>query len=377
MGGKFRICKEKRMAAARFTSDTLIVFLSMFLVTGTAFAASLGMVTDNKSDELRLFDAETGVTVASLQGFAGRINGDCALSKDESTAFSSHAGRHISVFQLANSAAGNSADISSIEISNAGVDMSLSPDGQLLVTTGAGNAYDALSIVDTAARVEVATSEPCLDHTAAEFCDDGTLLVTTTFGDSFAKPYDNAMYDARVSSEGELQLVGNRISSGAQPNNGSCAPGSRSGVLLDRQAGLTSFTLPGLEKADFAELHGATAVAAVFNRSGDRLYVRTSEAVEAFDFNPLNGMMQADWVQPVPFSSEYFGIDQIAMDLDSGRLYVDGGQELFILDPENGQQTGSIGTGDATGVCFAQRQPHSPIPDIVFNESIVELPRYN
>ena len=89
------------------------------------------------------------------------------------------------------------------------------------------------------------------------------------------------MYDARIGPDGDLQLGGNRLSSGAQPNNGSCAPGSRAGVLLDRAAGLTSFTLPGLKKADFAALHGATAVAAVFNRGGDRLYVRTTEAVEA------------------------------------------------------------------------------------------------
>jgi hypothetical protein len=180
-------------------------------------------------------------------------------------------------------------------------------------------------------------------------------------------PFDNAIYDASVSAAGDVQLGGNRLSSGAQPNNASCAPGSRAGVLLDREAGLTSFTLPGLVKADFAVLHGAMAVAAVFNQAGDRLYVRTTEAVEAFDFNPLNGVMQADWVRAVSFSSEYFGIDQIAVDPYNGRLYVDGGQELFILDPETGRQTGSIHTGDATGVCFAQRERRSPIVDVVQN----------
>jgi hypothetical protein len=344
-----------------------VVAIFSFLMAGSAFAASLGMVTDNESDELRLFNADTGVVVASLQGSAGLINGDCALSEDESTGFSSNADRRISVFRFSESATGKSVEFSSIEISNAGVDMSLSPDGRLLVSTGAGNAYEPLSIIDTAGQVELATSAPFLDHTSAEFCDDGTLLVTTTYGNSFAMPFDNAMYDARVDADGELQLGGNRLSSGAQPNNGSCAPGSRAGVLLDRDAGLTSFTLPGLKKADFAALHGATAVAAVFNRSGDRLYVRTTESVEAFDFNPLNGMMQADWVQPVPYSSEYFGIDQIAIDLDSDQLYVDGGRLLLILDPKNGQQTGSIHTGDATGVCFAQRPPHTPILDVVQN----------
>jgi len=358
----------KAQAAIRSVKNTIAGCLGLSLVSGTVFAASLGMVTDNQSDELRLFDAATGVIVASLQGSVGQITGDCALSEDESMGFSSNAARQISVFQFTNSDSGKSIDFSSIEISNAGVDMSLSPDGNLLISTGAGNTYEPLSIIDIAGQVELATSAPFIDHTSAEFCDDGTLLLTTTYGNSLAAPFDNAMYDARVSPEGELLLGGNRLSSGAQPNNGNCAPGSKSGVLLDRESGLTSFTLPGLEKADFASLNGATAVAAVFNRSGDRLYVRTTEAVEAFDFNPFTGMMQADWVQPVSFSAEYFGIDQIAIDPDSGKLYVDGGKTLLILDPEDGRQMGSVLTGDATGVCFAQRQPHSPVLEVVLNE---------
>ncbi len=214
--------------------------------------------------------------------------------------------------------------------------MSLSPDGSLLVSVGAGNTYEPLSIVDTQSRTEIATAELFLDHTSAEFCDDGTLLVTTTYGHSHVMPFDNAVYDARVSPAGELQLVGNRLSSGAQPNNASCAPGSRAGVLLDRNGGLTSFTLPGLDKADFADLHGATAVAAVFNHVGDRLYVRTSAEVVAFDYNPLNGVMQLDWVQPVSFSAEYFGIDQIAVDPEMARFTWMAGKSLLILDPENG-----------------------------------------
>jgi len=369
MRGFYRAKNEKCKSAERYAKsmpNVLATLLCLPLVTGTAYAASLGMVTDNRSDELHLFNVETGVTVASLKVAAGQLSGDCALSEDESTGFSSHANQRISVYQLSHPASDDNVDISSIEISNAGVDMSLSPDGRILVSTGAGIVYEPLSFIDTVNRVEVAVAAPFLDHTSAEFCDDGTLLLTTSYGHSLARPFDNAMYDARLSPGGELTLAGNRLSSGAQPNNGSCAPGSKAGVLLDREAGLTSFTLPGLKKADFASLHGATAVAAVFNLFGDRLYVRTTETVEAFDYNPLNGMMQRDWVQPVPHASEYFGIDQIAVDPDSGKLYVDGGQALLILDPETGQQTGSIQTGDATGVCFAQRRRHTPIRDVVF-----------
>lgn len=349
---------------ARSTLISIGALLIAPLIAGTALSASLGMVADNESDMFQLFDADTGVLVASLQGKQGLVSADCALSEDETTGFSSHANRHISVFQLVDTVAGRDAVYTSIEISNAGVDMSLSPDGRLLVSTGAGNVYEPLSIIDTASKTEIATSDLFLDHTSAEFCDDGTLLLTTTYGHSLAQPFDNAMYDARVSPDGELQLSGHRLSSGAQPNNGSCAPGSRAGVLLDREAGITSFTLPGMAKADFAELNSPTAIAAVFNQSGDRLYVRTTRTVEAFDFNPFNGEMTADWVKQVAYSAEYFGVDQIAVHPDSGRIYVDGGRELLILDPVSGQQTGRVQTGDATGVCFAQRRRHTPVSDI-------------
>jgi len=349
-----------------FVSITLIAaFAAMSLYAGSCFAAALGLLTDNETDELHLFDATTGSVIASLQGNPGRINGDCALSGDESTGFTSNAGRNISVFRFSAGTTDRAAEISSIAISNAGVDLSLSPDGRYLVSVGAGNIDEPLSIVDTASQREVATNNEFLDNTSAEFCDDGTLLLTTTYGRSFSRPFDNALYDARLDAVGVLQLSGNRLSSGATPGNSSCAPGSRAGVLLDREGGLTSFTLPGIRKADFVHLQGGTAVAAVFNRSGDRLYVRTSYSVEAFDFNPFNGTMQADWVQRVPFSAEYFGIDQIAIDPDGGSLYVDGGHMLLILDPVSGSPTGQVSAGDATGVCFAQQQPRTPAPAIV------------
>lgn len=367
MTGLYRDCglTQSKSRNSRGSLGLCVAVFILFMGAEAGFAASLGLLTDNASRELRLFNAESGGVVTSLPGSPGAIGGDCALSEDESTGFFSKAGRNISVFDFPGSVTGKAIEVTSVEISNAGVDMSLSPDGSLLVSTGAGHVYEPLSIIDTARRTEVAASELFLDHTSAEFCDDGTLLVTTNYGNSFARPFDNAMYDARVGPAGELQLGGNRLSSGAQPNNGSCAPGSKAGVLLDREAGLTSFTLPGLNKADFAVLQGGSAVSAVFSRSGDRLYVRTTTTIEAFTFNPFSGEMMFDWVRHVPFSAEYFGIDQIAVDPDSGKLFVDGGRELLIINPKSGEQTGSVHAGDATGVCFAHRKPITSVRELV------------
>lgn len=71
-------------------------------------------------------------------------------------------------------------------------------------------------------------------------------------------------------------------------------------------------------------------------------------------------------VMPIAiFQFSGYGIDQIAMDSRSGKLFVDGGRELLIIDPQSGEQIGSVHAGDAMGVCFAQRKPHTPIHEVV------------
>ena len=79
-------------------------------------------------------------------------------------------------------------------------------------------------------RVEISTTGPFADHTSVEFCVDGTLLVTTSHGDYYGAENGNALFDASVDGNGEISLLGARLSTGAQPNNSACAPGSRAGA---------------------------------------------------------------------------------------------------------------------------------------------------
>lgn len=323
------------------------------VLLNTAWSAPLGIVTDNGADTLSIFNADRDVVTGSLAARPGLAVGDCAMVSDQSLAFATSSNYEITLLSLGSGESHPVSGETHVPISNLGVDMALSPDNALLVMAGGGSLAQPLSVVDTAAGVEIATAGPFTDHTSVEFCDNGTLLVTTTHGERVGDEPDNALYDARIDHRGRVSLKGHRVSSGAQPNNAVCAPGSLSGILLDRAGGMTSFTMPELEVADRETVADSALVAAVFAHDGRTVYVRSRSSVAAYGFDPLNGEMSPEWKHELPRASTFYGVEQIALHPDGNKLYVDGGGPLLILDPETGHELGGMPLGDATGVCFA------------------------
>jgi len=316
-------------------------------------AAPLGIVSDNGFNMVNVFNADEDVVTSRLAAFPGMAAGDCALSSDEKQGFTSSNNGAITFLDLQ---PGNGLKIShqkQVAISNLGVDMALSPDDAFLVMAGGGTLQQPLSVVDTKLKIEIATTKLFVDHSSVEFCDNGSMLVTTTHGKVYGQGLDNALYDVSIDATGHIELTGNRLSSGAQPNNAICAPGSFAGVLLDREGGITSFTFPGLVKAEYRSLGTSAGVAAVFSRDGRSLFVRTRYSVQAFAFNPLSGAMSSLWALEMPETSTFYGIEQIAIHPNSNKLYVDGGGPLLILNTETGNKLGDIDLGDTTGICFA------------------------
>lgn len=335
--------------------------LAGLLFALAAEAGSLGMVSDNSSKRIAVFDTEQDLVTSSLAAAPGRALADCSVTSDERTGYSTSAGNEITVISLSNAAGGDERPRKQVAISNVGIDMALSPDDTFLVLAGGGEIQAPLSVIDTRIQEEVATSGPFADHTSVEFCDDGTLLVTTTFGKYFDAERDNALYDASVDHLGRIGLRGNRLSTGAQPTNSACAPGAYSGVLLDREGGLLSFTLPGLRPASETRLKTGAGHAATFSADGHWLFVRTQTAVEAFQFDPLTGVLSAAWTRSAPRSLAFFGIDQIGLNPEGDKLYVDGDDGMTILDPASGRTAGRLPLGRTTGVCFARARS---IPDL-------------
>lgn len=321
---------------------------------GAAQAGPLGMASDDRNNRLSVFDARLDVITASLDAGPGMALGDCVVSRDERLGVMSGSSAEITFVELDRHASPAAHSGTRLPISNLGVDMALSPDEAFLVLAGGGALQQPLSVVATASRAEVSTSSLFVDNTSVEFCGNGTLLVTTINGPAFDHQVDNALYDARLDARGRISLGGHRLSSGAQPNNSTCAPGSLSGVLLDRAGGVTSFTLPGLEPVQYVDTGPSAALAAAFSSDGKRLYVRTAKAVQAYHFNPLTGAMRYAWAQDAPDTPTYFGMEQIALHPDGDKLYVDGGGSMWVLDAQTGRHAGAIGHGGGTtGICFA------------------------
>ena len=243
---------------------TLATALLCLSLAPAGQAAVLGLVTDTASRHVAVFDAETDTIAAQLNTSPGNAIGDCAVSPALALGITTNSSSQLSFIELGGLAPKQSA----LPISNLGVDMTLSPDGDWLVAAGGGALAQPLSVIDTRSRTEVGVSTPFMDHTSVEFCDDATLLVTTSWGRSMGGVMDNALYAATVGADAGVTLTGQRLSSGAQPNNSACAPGSAFGVLLDRAGGLTSFRLPDLAPADTARLFGM-GLSAAFSADGD------------------------------------------------------------------------------------------------------------
>ena len=112
--------------------------LFCFAIACTSQAAPLGIVSDNHSSMLNIFNADRDVVTGMLDAHPGMAVGDCAIASDEKRGFTSSNNNEISFLNLVG---GDQQEVShhkQVAISNLVVDMALSPDDSLLVMAGGG-----------------------------------------------------------------------------------------------------------------------------------------------------------------------------------------------------------------------------------------------
>jgi hypothetical protein len=112
-----------------------------------------------------------------------------------------------------------------IQISNAGEDTALTPDGRFPVVCD-GNLDDPVSVVDVATRTEVSTFDVGSPCTGVEVCDTGSVLV--------ASSVDSTVRRLTIDGGGTLTDTGEEINLtiGGTPNDLACAPGGGAVVAI-------------------------------------------------------------------------------------------------------------------------------------------------
>jgi len=337
------------------TLTSIALFLGLMFITTPAQAQTLGMVADNGTGSVTVFDADADVVLGSVTIGTSAAFGDCAILPDQSLGFVTDFNSHVWVIDLNTiSLAGGT---NPIPISNYGEDLVLSPDNQFLLVSDGGG-FQPVSVIDIATRTEITTFSLGSDCNSVEVCDDGSVLVTSV----------NAMQIRRLTIDGTGNLTDTGESmSVSGPNNSYGAPGSASGVVITRFASsIQSFGIPGLGAVDTRSLSGF-GISGIINPAGDKVYVRSNfpGAVEVFSLNAATGQLGATPLLAISVGDAfvtYYGMEQMALSPDDSKLYVPEPGALNIYDSNTGTLIYSITDAAIvfpTGVCFANVQPDS------------------
>ncbi len=329
--------------------------LAMALQTGSATAQTIGMVVDDATDSVIIFDADADIALGAVPIPPGVAITDCSITDDQTLGFVTNFDNKVFVIDISGLAL--AAGTNPIVISNLGEDTSLTPDGQFLLVCD-GTAVEPVSVIDVATRAEVSTlafGVPCF---SVDACADGSVLVTTGFTAEVRR--------LTIDGAGTLTDTGESLPlPGSNAVNSVCGPDSASGLAVSgdfTDGFIESFTIPGLAPVDSRTISGQEFTqSAVINAAGDRASFRSTDpgSVDVFDYNSATGALGAAplFSFPVADSPVFLGADQMALHPNQSKLYVSEPGALNVYDASNGSPLGSI-TDPAivgpTGVCFSK-----------------------
>lgn len=109
--------------------------LAAALAATPAAAATIGMVADNTTDRVIVFDADTNTVLGSVPIAAGSAIGDCSISGDQTLGFVTNFRSEIWVIDLAALPPTLATGLNPIPIANNGEDTVLTRDGRFLLAT--------------------------------------------------------------------------------------------------------------------------------------------------------------------------------------------------------------------------------------------------
>jgi WD40 repeat protein len=197
---------ENCMMEAKTLCSTFVVAAILSAAPMELFARTLGMVANNTTNSVTVFDADTYAVLGTVPvPPGGEVVGDVLITPDLKLGFVTNFGYEVSVINLTTSPPTLAGGTNPILISNAGEDLSISPDGKFLLVSD-GSAPEPLSVIDIASRSEIHTLSVSQDHNSVDVCSNGAVLVT-----SFS---DNLLRRLTISGTGVLTDTGDVLSVG-------------------------------------------------------------------------------------------------------------------------------------------------------------------
>jgi hypothetical protein len=335
--------------------------VSLRVTTSTQTARQLGMVADISTRSVTVFDPVTNTALGSLIiPNAGAGMGDVAVVGN--LGFVTDFASRIFVIDLSNPATPTLASgINVIPISNNGQDITVTPDLKYLVISN-GSFVAPLAVVDIATRTQIGTFSLGTDFNSVEAASNGSVLATSFNADTLHRFTINSL--GALTNTGEVLSISN-------PNNVYAAPTGSTGVVLSRDAFMTSFRTSGLVPVTSRTLD-SLPISGVFHPAGDRFYVRTAAFLVAFGFNQTTGELSTSplFFVSIPGAPGFFAIEQLTISPDGTRLYLpsDATNSVRVYNAETGafitEIFGSnfqVPTGIAIGLSFANQPPTTPV----------------
>jgi DNA-binding beta-propeller fold protein YncE len=357
---------RKRTGLAAILMGAILV---LALQAPSASARALGMVADNTTASVTIFDADTDTVLGSVTiATAGLAIGDVLITPDQTRGFVTNFNSEVFVIDLTASPPRLAEGTNPIPIANNGEDLSISPDGKFLLVSD-GLFTQPISVIDIAKQAEISTLSVGTDTNSVEVCSDGSVLATSSA--------DATVRRLTLSDTGTLRDTGEMLSLGfAEPNNVFCAPDGGSGLVIARGAPeITSFAIPGLERVDMRALSGTSSgISGLVDFAVDRAFARSNGEspgdagfLDVYRYDAKNATFSNEPLFSVPISNapEFYGMDQMALHPKKAKLYVSQPDALRVYDANTGTLLTSItdpGIVQPTGVTVAKDFCEDPPP---------------
>jgi hypothetical protein len=303
-------------------------------------------VVANDTSAVRVQNAATLASVATIPMSASSVNFDVVVTPDQSLAFASRTDG-IWVVDLRQSPPVLAAGVNPIPTPTGMPfveDLALTSEGRFLVASD-GSTAAPIAVINTATRAVVGTFSVTPDHNSVEVCDDGSVLTTSLNA--------NVVKRLTISQTGTLTDTGQALTLPAGVINAVCAPGGKTGVVVLLSGQMLSFLLNGMTAVSTQVVPGGSGVTAAFSPTGTSLFVRSLSTLTAYAFDPATGVIRtAAWSTNLNLGNGFFGVDQVAVDPTGRRVYATTPEFIASLDTATGALNGGGVAASPSGIAL-------------------------